>query len=276
MVVLKIPLKAKVSPTAPQAVNPVCNQLHGGLDAETKPTKASAGFLNSPSAKAALAVEANWRPLTDRILDLVDAEIAANPYVYSHLIGSDEPLRWAAKPLSWYAAELGVSADTIGDKTGRAAGGTAPFMKRVVKPKGKPRVTLLRPGDPSVDKLPEDYANAMKAYYLKTTGEKKVSGDEYGQLVGLAEAWGHEAPQVFAVICTHWRKYANTMHTFIDIAKAEAEEQDVELDAYHLTLSRPRIGVMRLVPWIGSEFYNLHRQWTGKGDPKGQDLAYSG
>ena len=232
-------------------------------------------WLNSPSAKAALAAEANWRPLTDRLLDLVNAEIAANPHAYSHLIGSDEPLLWAAKPLSWYAAELGVSADTIGDKTGRAAGGAAPFMKRVVKPKGKPRVTLLRPGDPSVDKIPEDYAAMMQAYYLKATGEEKVAGKEFGELVGLAEAWGHKAPQVFAVICKHWREYAHVMHTFIDIATDEAEERGVEIDLYHLTLTSPRIGLMRLVPWVGSEFYNLHRQWTEEADPKGRDLAYS-
>ncbi|WP_333822415.1 hypothetical protein [Pinisolibacter sp.] len=232
-------------------------------------------WLNSPKAKARFETEAKKRSLADRIMDLVDAEIAATPYVYSHLIGAEEPLRWAAKPLSWYATQLGVSADTVGDTIGRQAGGAAPFMKHVVKPKGEPRVTLLRPGDPSADKIPEGYANAMKAYYLKATSEKTVSRDEYGQLVGLAEAWGHKAPQVFATICTHWLEYAHVMHTFIDIAKAEAEEQGVELDVYHLTLSRPRIGVMRLVPWVGSEFYNLKLQEAGKADHKGQDLAHS-
>lgn len=238
-------------------------------------TGPKAGWLNSTKAKARVEAEAKRRPLSARILDLVNAEIAANPRTYSHLIGSDEPLRWAAKPLSWYATELGVSADTIGDTIGRGAVGVVPFMKRVVKPKGEPRVTLLRPGDPSVDKIPEDYANVMQAYYLKATGEKKVSGDEYGQLVGLAEAWGHKAPEVFATICTHWREYAHHMHTFIDIAKDEAKERGVEIDFYHLTLTRPRIGVVRLVPWVGSEFYNLHHQGTGKADPKGRDLAFS-
>ena len=241
-----------------------------------KPKALPQAAPEAPAEEAATLPVLPQGTAKERLRVLVAHEIEHAPHLHSHLVGSVEPLMWAAHRPLWYAAKLGVSLDTFNDVTG-AAPGKAPFCKQVMRPKAGPYkgevLTLLRLGDPQVEKIPEDLARAMSAYFRKATARPTINPDEFGCLVGLAEEWGLDAPAIFKTVVTHWSEFMPIVHNHIDMLMAYAEEKGWKVEGYHLKRQYPSIPTMRLFAPLGPEFHNDQLQAGFKGnDPS--TIAY--
>jgi hypothetical protein len=238
--------KPKVSATtAPDAV-PSKEKVAGKDNIFlTPPTKGPVSLkyvrMHAVQKNALSVVKKKLSTGENALLDLVRAEINAFPYEHFGQV-------WAARPMAWYAAKLGISERQVNRRVR-----SIPLVWRQGKVNGV-KLSLLRDGDPA-DKTPYDFAQMMSAEFRKRT-KRQTSPKQFGSLLYFAKEFEEYSVDVFCTILDDWGGFMAAVKVAITDGIAGFDPFCKDQKAFHYRYYEfPNIQVVRRFSYVAYHYY---------------------
>ena len=174
--------------------------------------------------------------LKDRLIWLVEGEMAHNPFVIDGAI-------WAARLQPWWCQQLGITERTL-----RRYLLNAPFQTTSAHVHGV-RTTLIRVGEPIAPSKRMVQRRLMNIWKKRV---KKPTSRDFGLMAGLIDEWGLEkAPSILNLVIDKWGGFMAGVKIEMEVLGDEGQIKHYEF---------PALSVVRRFASVGAELYLMQQQ----------------